>query len=213
MIHDNISKKEIEAKIADVGDYVKMDLLQQCLKKNLDFDTRKFVLTKLSSIYESRMMYLEAGKLIKISADINTTYDAKVNEFVKSAELFIKGGNYDEADIALTKAFGSASVKQKAIIKQKVKIAYKNQAIELMKKDKRKNAADVFEKLLTLPYLDSNEKKDAQNALLQLYQKLGKIREIYALQKNMANPQPIPAPKFEENGREEREFRADDMFR
>jgi len=212
MIGESITRKEVEAKLVGVGDYVKMDFLQQCLKKNLDFDTKKFVLTTLSKTYESRRMFLEAGKLIRISADINTTYESKVNDFVKSAELFIKGGNYDEADISLTKAFGSANEKQKVSIKQKVKETYKAQAQDFMKKDKRKNAADVYEKLLTLPYLDTVERKEVQSALLQLYQKLGKIREFYALQKNIANPQSAPAPKFEEKSRQD-EFSAEDLFR
>jgi len=33
MIGDKITRKEVEAKLAGVGDYVKMDFLQRCLKK------------------------------------------------------------------------------------------------------------------------------------------------------------------------------------
>ena len=83
----------------------------------------------------------------------------------------------------------------------------------MLNKDKRKNAADVYEVLLALPFLDATERKEAQNNLLPLYQKLGKIREFYALQKNIANPQPVSAPKFEQPGREERGFSAEDLFR
>lgn len=224
MIGDSITRKEVEAKLASVGDYVKMDFLQQCLRKNLDFDTKKFVLLKLSAVYESRMMFLESGKMIRIAADINTTYEAKINDFVKSAELFIKGGNYDEADVSLAKAFASANEKQKVPVRQRIKTAYKNQAQDLLKKDKRKNATDVYEKMLTLPYLDANERKEAQKTLLHLYQKLGKIREMYALQKSIDNPTTIVKPGFEESGRrfergdrsssrDEPEFNADDLLR
>ena len=72
-----LSRREIDAKLAASGDYVKMDYLQACLKKPLDFDTKRFVMTKLASIYESRMMYLEAGKLVRNVADINTTYEGE----------------------------------------------------------------------------------------------------------------------------------------
>ena len=32
-----VTKREVEAKLASVGDYVKMDYLQQCLKKQLEY--------------------------------------------------------------------------------------------------------------------------------------------------------------------------------
>ena len=178
-----VTRREIEAKLPTIGDYVKMDYLQSCLKKQLDFDTKKFVLTKLSSIYESRKMFLEAGRLIRISADINTTYDGKINDLVKSTELFIKGGNYDESDLSLNKAIAVATQKQKIEIKGKIKDLYKMQAQELLKRDKRKNAMDAFEKLLMIPELTSDEKKDAQLKLLNLYEKLGKIKEYSNLKR------------------------------
>src|SRR3989344_1894106 len=98
------TKKIVEEKLKTMGDYVKMDYLSGCLKNSLDFETRKFVLTTLSRIYESRAMYSEAGKLIKASADINTTFDSKIGDFMKAVELFVKAGNYDEADNTFNKA-------------------------------------------------------------------------------------------------------------
>jgi len=67
------NRKEIEEKLQNVGDYVKMDFLQNCLRQQLDFDTRKFVLIKLAGAYELRRMFLAAAKLMKDAADINTT--------------------------------------------------------------------------------------------------------------------------------------------
>ena len=176
----SMTRKEVEEKLVGVGDYVKMDFLQQCLKKQLDFDTKKFVLTNLSKIYESRKMYLEAGKMIRIAADINTTYEGKMNDFVKSSELFINGGNYGEADISLNKSFGLANENQKISIKNRIKEAYKNRAKELLSKDKRRNAAEAYEKILTLD-LNPLEKNESRQKLLELYGKLGKIKEFYAL--------------------------------
>ena len=179
-----IARREIEAKLATIGDYVKMDFLQQCLKKQLDFDTRKFVLNKLAEIYESRKMYLEAGKLIRAAADINTTFENKMNDFMKSTELFIKAGNYDEADISFAKALASANERQKLAIKIKMKDICKMQASEFISRDKRKHAMLAYEKLLAME-LDSAEKRGIQQQLLGLYEKLGKVKEYYAIQKNM----------------------------
>lgn len=179
-----LNRKEIEAKLASVGDYVKMDYLQQCLKKQLDFDTRRFTLTTLAGVYESRKMFYEAGRLIRASADINTTFEGKMDDFLKSALLFIKSGNFDEADVSAQKALGSANERQKLEIKIKVKDAYKSQAKEFLKKDKRKHAMDAYEKLLSLN-LNVMEKKEIQKELLNLYEKLGKVREFYSLQKEI----------------------------
>ena len=182
-----VTRREIEEKLKNVGDYVKIDYLAAALKKQLDFDTRRFVLTRLSALYESKNMFLEAGKLIRAAADINTTYEAKMNDFVKSAELFIKSGNFAEVDISVTKAIAVANERQKVDVKMKVKEAYKMHAQEAMKRDKRKQAMDVYEKLLTLDLMP-NERKEMQTTLLELYQKLGKIREYSNLQKSMNGP-------------------------
>ena len=206
----SVSRKEVEAKLLSVGDYVKMDYLQQCLKKQLDFDTKRFVMLKLSQVYESRLMFLEAGKLIRNVADINTTFEGKYNDFAKSMELFIKSNEFDEAELSFKKALACGNEKQKAALKSKIKEVYKLRAKELMGKDKRKNAMDTYERLLMLPFIDANERKEAQNNLMFLYQRLGKIKEYSNLQKNINNPQPIPQPK-EERSRYD-SFSADDLI-
>lgn len=178
----DITRREIEERLTRVGDYVKMDFLSQCLKKQLDFDTRRFVLITLSAIYESRKMYLEAAKLIRAAADINTTFESKMNDFSKATELFIKAVDFDNADISFGKALVSANERQKIGLKIKMKETYKAQAKEFILKDKRKHAMDTYEKLLTLD-LDSLEKKEVQHNLIKLYEKLGKVKEYYALQK------------------------------
>src|SRR3989338_293098 len=150
----SVNRKEVEAKLICVGDYVKMDYLQQCLKKQLDFDTKRFVMLKLSQVYESRLMFLEAGKLIRNVADINTTFDGKYNDFAKSTELFIRAGGFDDAEISFKKALACGNEKQKLALKMRLKEVYKARAKELIAKDKRKNAMETYERMLTLPFLD-----------------------------------------------------------
>jgi len=184
MEKEAISRKEVELKLSKVGDYVKMDFLQSCLKKQIDFDTRKYVLITLSKIYEEKKMFLEAGKLLRASAEINTTYDAKMNDFMKSTELFVKAGVFEDADISFTKALACAAEKQKNDLKNKRKEFYNNHAQEMMQKDKRKHAMEAYEKLIELD-LQGEEKKKVQTALLGLYEKLGKISEYGSLKKSM----------------------------
>lgn len=174
------TRREIEEKLGSVGDYVKMDYLQRCLKMQLDFDTRKYVLTTLSVIYESRKMYLEAGKLMRAAAEINATFEAKMNDFIKSMELYIRAGNYEEADISFSKAIACASDPQKLRIKDKRKLMYKEAAKDYMIKDKRKHAMEAYEKLMEME-LQPEEKQEVKQNLMKLYEKLGKIKEYYSL--------------------------------
>lgn len=211
MIGDTITRREVEAKLASVGDYVKMDFLQQCLRKNIDFDTKRFVMTRLSAIYETKQMFLEAGKLMRNVADINTTFDGKYNDFAKSMELYIKAGEFDEADLSFKKALACGNAKQKDALKIKIKEIYKARAAEMVKRDKRKNAMDIYERIVALPFLNPIEKKDTQAALLQLYQKLGKIREFYTLDREIKNPTPA-RPQIEEKHRYD-DFNIDDLLR
>lgn len=209
-----LNRRDVDAKLASVGDYVKMDYLQACLRKNMDFDTKKFVLIKLAEIYESRRMFLEAGKLIRNAADINTTFDGKIKDFVKSAELFIKASRYDESDVSFGKAIAIANERQKQEIKASKKQFIKNHAQEYLKRDKRKLAMDAYEKLVTLD-LTPSEKADAQKVLLDLYQKLGKVREYGILRDAIKNPssriQPQQSQDKKESPKLSRIFSDDDL--
>src|SRR3989344_6408784 len=117
MEKSELTRRDVELKLASIGDYVKMDYLQACLKKQVDFDTRKFVLTTLSGIYESKKMFLDAGKILRAGAEINVTFDAKMSDYMKSADLLIKAGAFDESDISFTKALACATDIQKANLK------------------------------------------------------------------------------------------------
>jgi len=179
-----ISRQEIEEKLQQMGDYVKMDFLQRSLKTNLDFDTRRFVQIKLAKIYESRNMFAEAGRLIKNSADINTTFKGKIQDYIKSAELFIRGGNFDESENVLKRALACGNSSEKSEIKDNYKKFLLVQSEIYLNQDKRNQARKVLERTLLLD-LSYNEKREIQDKLLKLYEKLGLIREHNSLKKNM----------------------------
>ena len=184
MSHSTNNRREIEEKLKTLGDYVKIDYLARCLKEGPDFDTRKFILTNLSKLYEAKGMYAESGKNLLAGADINTTYEAKIADFMKAAELFMKSNDFSDADVAVTKALASANTKQKAQIKAQQKALYNAQAKILIAKDKRSHAVQAYEKLMTFD-MTPQEKKDTQTILLNLYEKLGRVREFYNLKRGM----------------------------
>src|SRR3989344_4016634 len=128
-----INRREIEAKLASVGDYVKMD-------------------------------------------------------YLKAMDLFIKGGGFDDADISFTKALGCAEGMQKERIKRTRKEAYLKQADGYLAGDKRKHAMEAYQRYLTFPEVTGDERKSAQQALLGIYEKLGKITEYGNLKRSMTQP-------------------------
>jgi tetratricopeptide (TPR) repeat protein len=174
------TKQDIQAKLAKMGDYVRIDYLNRALGSGLDFETRKFVLLELSRLYESRSMYIEAGKLMKNAAEINTTFKGKIADFMKSVELMVRGGNYIDADQLFAQTLALATDRERPELKQLLKGYYFVQARAYMKVDKRNQAKKAYEKLMTLE-LNPTEKKEAQDQLLALYSKLGNIKDFYKL--------------------------------
>jgi tetratricopeptide (TPR) repeat protein len=178
------TRKEIESKFADMSDYVRIDYLSSCLKNQLDFDTRKFVLVKLAGLFEAKGMYHDAAKAMKSAAEINTNAPNKVNDYVKSIELFIRAGDYDMADVMLKKVTPLLSVSKSAEIEKSVRDIYRIQARASVEKNKRKQATLAYEKLLSFD-LDPVEEEDVQNKLLELYEKVGDISQYNKLKKKM----------------------------
>ena len=179
-----VSRREVETRLKTMGDYVKIDYLQRVLKEKTDFDTRKFVLNTLASLYENKAMFAEAAKLMNASAEINATFHGKMNDYSKSGELFIKSGDFVNADIAYGKAIACGEGVQKVQIKEKKKTAYMMQAEILSSKDRRKHAMMIYEKILTFD-LNQTERRMIQDKLLKLYEKLGKVNEFFNLKKSM----------------------------
>jgi tetratricopeptide (TPR) repeat protein len=180
------NKKDVEARLASMGDYVKIDYLAELLNGNLDYDTRRFVLLKLARLYKDKGMLAEAAKLVVNAADINTTYDAMMRDYSVAMQLFIQGDKFDEADIALNKAMVSCNTEgQKSSLRAKRKEALLARAADLVKKDKRKHAMIAYEKILTLPDVTADDKKVAQQNLSRLYEQLGKVKEFYGLKRSM----------------------------
>ena len=179
------SVREISDKLKGMGDYVKMGYLKDCLRRTLDLETRRFVLSNLSAIYEKRKMLGEAGKLYRILADLNLNKDSRVNDFVKSVELFIRAGILEEAEVSYYKALNSVKEIEKHRIIEGVKGFYLSQARVYSAKGKRRHASLMYEKLLKSFQLNIAEKRFVNLELANLYKQLGKVRESLDLEKKI----------------------------
>jgi len=175
---------EIEAKLEGQGDFVKMSYLQRALNSRLGLDSKRFVLLRLAGIYEDKNMFKEAAKAIRDAAEITVTFREKTRDFMKASELSIRGGTYQEADITFAKALALGNNIEKLEMKGNFKNYYLNQGKVLLNKDKRNHARVIYEKVLSLD-LNIGERRAIQKILLELYDKLGMIREFYSLQKTL----------------------------
>jgi len=180
------TRKEIEQKFLEMNDYLKMEYLKNCLKNQLDFDTKKFVLVKLAGAYETKGMLLEAGRMMRAAGEINTSVGAKVTDFVKAVELFIRGGDFESADAIKKKAIAIAPLDKQAEIERMIKEYYKIQAKVCVEGNKRKQAAGFYEKLLTIE-LGFTEKKEIQEELLKVYEGLGDFNKYRNLRRKVFN--------------------------
>lgn len=178
------SKSEIEAATSKMGDYVKMSYLQRALRSSLDFETKRYVLVKLASIYEARRMYLEGAKMIKAAAEINKTFREKRADYMKAVYLYVKAGDFVEADRMFVQALALGNDAEKMEMKSSYKDYYIKQADEYIKAAKRNQAKQFYEKALTLD-LQIGERSQIQKRLLDLYEKLGNVKEYMNLKKSL----------------------------
>lgn len=178
------TRAEIEKRLEGMGDYVRMSYLQRALNSGLNFDTKKFVLLRLAGIYEARRMFLESAKMTKVAAEINTTFKNKIKDYMKAVELYIKGGDYAEADRMFAHSLVLGNTKEKKELKTNFKDYYLTQGKFYLSNDKRNYARIALEKVLSLD-LSIEDKKEVQEILLDLYDKLGLVKEYYALKRGM----------------------------
>jgi tetratricopeptide (TPR) repeat protein len=166
----------------------KMSYLQRAAKSQLDFDTRKYVLLELGKLYEMKHMYVDAAKVIRTAADITTTFRDKILQFMKAVELHVKGNDYAEAERIFAQALALGNDREKAEMKHQFKLYHFNQAQALVKTNRRTNAKALYQKMLTME-LNPQEKAEVQKQLLDIYQRLGNTREMYALRDKMSGGQ------------------------
>jgi len=175
-------KHEIEEELEGKGDFVKIDLLERYLDQSPPLDLKKFALRILIQVYDNIKMFNEAGKTEEILATNSIAFSEKNNHFVKAAGFYIKASQFNSADYAMKRAMVEANQTEKQDIYFAVKDFYKRQAEVYERELKRKNALRIYEKLLEMNISDL-EKKEIKERLLGLYEKLGMLKEYYALKK------------------------------
>ncbi len=170
---------EIESKLKTFGgDMVRIEFLENCLKQLIPNDAKRFCHLKLADMYAYKLMWGLAGKNMEAAADCATTYGDKINFYIKEIAFLIKIGDYLMIDKAFKKAMMcSRTIQEKESVKTKIKEMMFSQAKDYESRNKRSNAAQIYERLLEMPITNDEERKQLIEKLGALNSKLGKIRE------------------------------------
>ena len=78
MLGENLSKSDIEEKLAGRGEFVQMDYLSKLLKERLHRDTKKFIYLKLIEIYNKRGMFNDVGKMYEAISEISIAFSSLI---------------------------------------------------------------------------------------------------------------------------------------
>ncbi len=182
MLGDELSKSDVEAQIAGKGEYIQIHHLSELLNQKLHRDTKKFVYLKLIEIYEKKGMLNDVAKMYEGIAGISIAFSEQIKNYLKATEYYIKAGFFDKADYSMRRALNEANSVEREEINFAVKDFYKKQAEEYERKLKRNSAVRIYEKLLEMNISDL-ERREIKEKLMDLYEKLGKLKEFYTMKK------------------------------
>jgi len=175
------TKEEIQLKIRNMSDFVKMEYLESCIKVR-DFDIQRFCREKLADLYEDKKMFIEAAKNMQALADISVAFKDKMQAHMRQTSLLIQAGKYDDADNAFRKALATGNEGEKREMRKSIIEFYKKQALNHEKAGRGRKALEIYEKLLSMESIDAEEIK---KRLLEIYSKLGMIDKYFNLKKQL----------------------------
>ncbi len=180
---------EIDRKLNTyIGDMVKIEYLENCLKTLIPNDASRFCHLKLSELYATRLMYGPAAKHMDSAADTAVTYKDKIECYMKETVYLIKMNDYMMIDKAFKKAMMLANNNEKIQVKDSLKKLLLSQAAEYEKKNQRSKSAQIYERLIEMPITDENEKKELMAKLAGLNSKLGRLKEAVRYETMMKRP-------------------------
>lgn len=189
-----VTKSDIENELKNKGDFVKIDHLNRYLKNTDSLELKKYIHLRLAEIYESKNFISDATKNIEAAADTSHTFKEKIDLYMRATTLLIKGGQFDLADKSFSKAVFHGNTREREIIKAQYLDLYTTQAKKEEVSGKNRIAANIYEKLISLPQSDQ-KRIEIKKKLLDLYQKLGRIRDYNKLAM-LPDPKPEEKPKI-----------------
>jgi tetratricopeptide (TPR) repeat protein len=193
-----VSTKAVESTVAGIdaklktfgGDMVKIEFLENCLKQlGLANDAKRFAHLKLAELYAYKLMWPLAAKNMESAADCATTYKDKIDFYMKEIGFLLKVNDFLMLDKAAKKALMCTNNNvEKQAIKDKIKKDILDLAQSYESKNKRSNAAQLYERLIEMPITNETEKRELMGKVASLNSKLGKIKEAIRYEQMMSRP-------------------------
>lgn len=175
--------REIQEKAGRMSDFLRMEYLESCISKLHDVEIQRFCCLELSRLYEERKMYSDAIKYIFKYRETLISQEEKNKAMNREIELLIKSGQYERADLLFRRLMEHVKEREKFELVRKIVEYYRKGVIQFERENKYSGQAKVYEKML--PYLQDPEKSYAKKRLIEVYKKLGCVRESLELEKQM----------------------------
>ena len=181
---------EIENKLKTFsGDMVKIEYLENCLRQMIPNDASRFCHLKLAELYSARLMHGTAAKNMEAAAECATTFKDKIEFYKKEIIYLIKINDFLKIDNAFKKAILCANTNQeKDLLKVFLKTELLKQAQEYEKKNKRSSAASIYERLMDMPIVSAEERKQLMEKVASLSAGLGKLKEAIRYEQMLKRP-------------------------
>ncbi|MBS3093537.1 hypothetical protein J4456_03075 [Candidatus Pacearchaeota archaeon] len=180
------TKEDIIDRSETMSDFLKMEYLEKCAEKFRDDEILRYCYSQLIILYEGRMMFSDALKyLYKLQAMVFNNAE-KLQLIDRELELLIKGGFYDKVEPALKNAMKISSNDIEVMnLRRNIVTLYKQEISKFERSGKYQSLLRIYEKLI--PLLADHEKNEAKKRLVEIYNKLGKVRESIELEKSIGS--------------------------
>ncbi len=178
------TKSEVVAKAEKMSDFLRMEYLENCTKKFMDKEILIYCFSELARLYERNVMYPDAIKYLARFEEVSQTNREKIQAYMKEIELLIKAGLYERIEFSLKKAKDISTAREIFEIEQKTIQLLKEEAAKYDKLNKYSPAAKAYEKLLFF-IKSPDEKIEIKKRLVNLYNKLGRVRDSIELEREL----------------------------
>ena len=178
-----MSVQEVEEFLKNKNDFTKIDYLTRFLHEKLPAETRKIVFMKLGEVYERSSMFMDSGRAYEKAIELSPEKDRK-NVSIKAAQALIRAGDFNRADELIRNVVSKSSDFERRDIFNSLKTFYLFTAEMHEKSRKLAEAIKIYERVLTMNITDE-EKKKIKARLMDLYQKLGRVKEYIDIKGKM----------------------------
>lgn len=181
MLNRGMRKQEIEEFLEGKDTFVQIDHLTRYIKENPPIEMRKFAYLKMAQIYLNHSMFVDAAKMFSSAAVNCLTFKEQQDNYIKEAKSYVKAQKFEDAQNSLKKAFADASAESRRKMYDELIVFYKKEGESLEKNGLKGKATKLYERLIRMK-LTKEDKSIVKERLLDLYKKLGKIKEYNFLQ-------------------------------